>query len=61
MRAIGRTVSWLVQQGVDLARVSEFMRHRNTQTTLRCAHLHPDHLRDTVAVLDKALRRGPNF
>jgi len=71
MRAIGRpdcsfhslrhtTASWLVQRGIDLARVREFMRHRSIQTTLRYAHLHPDHLRDTVAALDEALRSGPN-
>ena len=53
------TASWMVQRGVPLANVQKFMRHRNVQTTLRYAHLKPEHLGDTVAALDAALR-GPN-
>jgi hypothetical protein len=50
----------MVQRGVPLANVQKFMRHRNIQTTLRYAHLKPEHLGDTVAALDAALRPGPN-
>ena len=69
MKSIGRpdctfhalrhtTASWLVQNGIDLARVQKFMRHKNIQTTLRYAHLQPEHLADTVAALDSVIRGG---
>jgi site-specific recombinase XerD len=69
MKAIGRpgcsfhtfrhtTASWLVQRGVDLARVREFMRHQNIQTTLRYAHLRPEHMNDVVDALDSAFSDG---
>ena len=51
------TASWLVQAGVDLARVREFMRHKSIQTTLRYAHLHPEHLDTVVSALDSAMSR----
>jgi len=34
--------------GVDLVSVKEILGHRDIQTTLRYAHLAPDHLRDAV-------------
>ncbi len=52
--------SWMVQGGVPIANVQKFMRHRNVQTTLRYAHLKPEHLGDTVAALDAVLSSGPN-
>ncbi len=52
------TASWLSQSGVDLAQIKEFMRHKHIQTTLRYAHLQPEHLADTVAALDSAIRGG---
>ena len=50
------TASWLVQAGIDIARVRVFMRHKNIQTTLRYAHLRPDHLDNVVKTLDSTLR-----
>ena len=37
---------------MDLRRVQEHLRHRNIQTTLRYAHLAPEHMQDALAVLD---------
>jgi hypothetical protein len=34
--------------GVDLVSVKEILGHRDIQTTLRYAHLAPEHLRDAV-------------
>jgi hypothetical protein len=34
--------------GVDLVRVKEIMGHRDIETTLRYAHLAPNHLKDGV-------------
>ena len=50
------TASWLVQAGIDIARVRAFMRHKNILTTLRYAHLRPDHLDNVVKTLDSTLR-----
>ena len=47
--------SWMVQAGVPLAEVQRYLRHRNVQTTLRYAHLQPEHLKASVAALDSAL------
>lgn len=45
--------SWLVQRGVDLMRVKEWMGHSAIQTTLRYAKLAPKHLEDLVNILEK--------
>ena len=37
-----------VMAGVDLVSVKEILGHRDIQTTLRYAHLAPEHLRDAV-------------
>lgn len=43
--------SHLVMAGVDLATVRELMRHRSYETTLRYAHLAPEHRSDTIRKL----------
>ena len=40
---------------MDLRRVQEHMRHRNIQTTLRYAHLAPEHMSNALAALDGAV------
>jgi site-specific recombinase XerD len=44
--------SRLVQRGVDLRRVKEWMGHKSITTTLIYAHLAPDNLMDAVEVLE---------
>lgn len=45
--------SWLVQEGVDIRRVSELMRHSDIRVTARVyAHLAPADLAEAVSVLD---------
>lgn len=46
------TASRLVQRGIDLRRVQEFMGHRSIQTTLRYAHLAPNSLLDAARALE---------
>jgi integrase len=45
------TASWLVQRGVDLIRVKEFMDHASLQTTMRYAHLAPKHMEEVMRAL----------
>lgn len=45
--------SWLVQRGVDLRRVKEWMGHKSIQTTMRYAKLAPVSLFEAVHVLDQ--------
>ena len=45
----------MVQAGRPLAEVKDILGHTTMQTTLRYAHLQPEHLRDSIAALDKAL------
>ena len=40
--------SWLVQQGVALYTVSQFLGHSNMSVTQRYAHLAPENLRDAI-------------
>lgn len=47
------TASRLVQRGVDLRRVKDWMGHKSINTTMIYAHLQPEHLRDAVAVLEQ--------
>ena len=47
--------SWMVQAGRPLAEVKEILGHKNINTTLRYAHLAPEHLRDSMAALDAAI------
>lgn len=44
--------SRLVQRGVDLMRVKEWMGHKTMNTTLRYAHLAPKHLAELANVLE---------
>ena len=46
------TASRLVQRGVSLATVQQWMGHKTIQTTLRYAHLSPKNLSDALAVLE---------
>ena len=46
--------SWLVQAGFDLYRVQIWMGHKSQVTTMRYAHLSPDHLKGMVNVLEAA-------
>lgn len=52
--------SWLVQRGVDLMRVKEWMGHKSIQTTLRYAKLAPTSLFDAVKVLDQVPAANAN-
>ena len=47
--------SWMVQAGRPLAEVREILGHATMQTTVRYAHLMPEHLRDSMAALDAAV------
>lgn len=49
--------SWMVQRGVDLYRVMEWMGHSTPTMTKRYAHLAPNHLLENV----KALEAGPRL
>ena len=46
------TASRLVQRGISLAVVQQWMGHKTIQTTLRYAHLSPKNLSDALAVLE---------
>lgn len=46
------TASRLVQRGIPLKTVQEWMGHKTIQTTLRYAHLSPKNLQDALAVLE---------
>jgi integrase len=46
------TASRLVQRGVSLATVQQWMGHKTITTTLRYAHLSPKNLTDALAVLE---------
>ncbi|WP_208179824.1 site-specific integrase [Sinorhizobium medicae] len=48
--------SRLVQRGVDLRRVQQWMGHRSIQTTLRYAHLAPSDLLGMAGVLEQHVR-----
>jgi integrase len=45
--------SWLVSEGVELAKVRDLLGHKSIQMTERYAHLMPGRLRDAVIVLDR--------
>ncbi len=45
----------MVQAGRPLAEVKDILGHATMQTTLRYAHLQPEHLRASIAALDDAL------
>ena len=47
--------SWAVQAGESLVKVQKLLGHSSFATTLRYAHLSPDHLKDTVGAIDAAL------
>ena len=44
--------SHLVMKGVDLATVQKLMGHASIETTMKYAHLAPDHLRAAIKVID---------
>ena len=48
--------SWMVQAGRPLAEVKDILGHATMQTTLRYAHLQPEHLRDSMTALDNVLK-----
>jgi site-specific recombinase XerD len=45
----------MAQAGRPLAEVKDILGHATMQTTLRYAHLQPEHLRDSMAALDAVL------
>lgn len=45
--------SWLVQSGVPLVNIKELMRHADIRTTMRYAHLAPEHSREAVHALER--------
>ncbi|WP_018698105.1 tyrosine-type recombinase/integrase [Amorphus coralli] len=49
--------SRLVQRGVDIRRVQIWMGHKALATTLRYAHLAPEHLNDALAVLETPVEK----
>lgn len=49
--------SRLVQRGADLMRVKEWMGHKNIHTTMRYAHLAPQHLMDVAHLLEGGRHR----
>jgi len=44
--------AWLVQDGVPLRTVCELLRHKDIATTMRYAHLAPEHVREAVSALE---------
>lgn len=48
--------SWMVQAGTPLAMIQAILGHSSTQTTLKYAHLMPEHLSDSMAALDAAMQ-----
>lgn len=44
--------AWLVQDDVPLRTVCELLRHRDIATTMRYAHLAPEHVREAVLALE---------
>ncbi|MGO9566345.1 MAG: tyrosine-type recombinase/integrase [Desulfomonilaceae bacterium] len=44
--------SLLVMAGVDIPTVQQLLGHQDIHMTMRYAHLHPDHLRQAVEILD---------
>ncbi len=51
--------SWMVQSGVPLAKIQAVLGHAVIQTTLKYAHLMPEHLSDSMAALDVAIGIEP--
>jgi integrase len=47
--------SWMVRVGVPLAKIQAILGHAGIQTTLKYAHLMPEHLSDSMAALDAAV------
>ncbi len=45
--------SWLVQNGMPLAKVQRLLGHQSITMTERYSHLTPDHLADASAILDR--------
>ena len=48
--------SWMVQAGESIAKIQAILGHAGIQTTMKYAHLKPEHLSDSMAALDAAVR-----
>ncbi len=52
--------SWMVQDGMSLKKVAEFLGHGSTRMVEKhYGHLHPDYQREAVAVLENRLQDAP--
>ena len=49
----------MIQSSVPVEKVREILGHASIVTTMRYAHLRPEHLDDTVSAIDGVLS-GPN-
>jgi integrase len=49
------SASWMVQQGVDLYAVGQFLGHKTPRMTQRYAHLSPDYMAEAAGKLDAVM------
>jgi integrase len=55
-------LSWMAQHGEPLHKIARFAGHSSTHVTeMFYAHLHPDHLKGAVGVIDEVLGGSYQF
>ena len=47
--------SYMVQSGISLRIVGEILGHRDLSVTQRYAHLSPEHLRESISIIDEKM------